>query len=206
VANQVVGRALLYRPAGSRVQRTGPGLRTVVIRNVFGDRGLLQTYSPLTEKVRIRLSARRKVGPAFAKAAVFLVSYALLISAATAREPITQLGQNVASIADYRHVLAQLDRACRDYDLEGAHLIAASGGEHVRLHHLASAATRSNQPAIWLGHQVEILEKAGTIVAACAAHEQASATLDALPERHRGTRATPDLEACLKGALLQLRR
>ena len=59
---------------------------------------------------------------------------------------------------------------------------------------------------VWLGHQVEILEKAGAILAACAAYEQAIATIDALPERHRENEGTPDLEACLKGALLQLRR
>jgi hypothetical protein len=153
------------------------------------------------------LSARRKVGPAFAKAAVFLVSYALLVSAPTAAHgPIAKLDQSGASIADYTQAIAHFDRRKPDSDVEHAHLIAASGGKHVPLQHLASATTRSSQPEIWLGRQGEIPEKAGTIVAACAAYEQAIATIGALPERHRETKATPDLEACLKGALLQLRR
>jgi hypothetical protein len=153
------------------------------------------------------LSGRTNVGQVFGKAAVFLVSYALLVSApAAAGRPIAQLGQNFASIAECTLAIAQLDRPGPNYDLEGAHLIAASGGEHVRRHHLASAATRSSHSEIWLGRQGEILEKAGTLVAACAAYEQAIATIDALPECHRGTRAILDLEARLKGALLQLRR
>lgn len=151
--------------------------------------------------------ARSKVGPAFAKIAAFLVCYTLLVSApAAAQGPITQLGRNGASIANSTQAIAQLDRPCPHYDLKGAHLIAASGGEHVRLHHVASAPIRSSESDIWLGHQGEILEKAGTVVAACAAYEQAIATIDALPERHHGTTAILDLEARLKGALLQLRR
>jgi hypothetical protein len=123
------------------------------------------------------LSARTKVGQAFGKAAVFLLSYALLASApAAAHGPIA------------------------------AHRIAIPGGGNALPHHLAPASTQSSRSEIRLGSQGEVLEKAGAILAACAAYEQAIATIDGLPKRHRDNESTSDLEACLKGALLQLRR
>ena len=152
------------------------------------------------------MSARIKVGRAFGNAVVFMVSYALLVSApAAAHGPIATLGQNSASIADYTQVIALLSRPRPDYDLERAHLIAAPRSG-TRLFRLASAPSQSSRPDVWLGRQGEIPEKAGTIVAACAAYGQAIATIEAPPERHRRTRATPYLEAFPKGALLQLRR
>ena len=156
--------------------------------------------------MRTGLFARTKVGRAFGNAVVFMVSYALLVSApAAAHGPIANLGQHGASIAEYTQAIAQLSRPRPDHDLERAHLIAAprSGPP---LFHLASATRQSSRSEVWLGRQGEIPEKAGTIVAACAAYGQAIATIDAPPERHCRSRATPDLEACPKGALLQLRR
>ena len=144
------------------------------------------------EKVRTRLSARKKVGQAFGKAAVFLLSYALVVSApAAAYTPIDTLGQNGATIADYTKAIAKLSRPRPDHDLERAHLIAAprSGPPLFRL---ASATRQSSRPEVWLGRQGEIPEKAGTFVAVCAAYEQAIATIDAPPERHPRTRAAPD--------------
>ena len=151
------------------------------------------------------MSARTRVGRAFGNAVVFMVSFALLVSAPAAHGPIATLGQNSASSADYTQAIAQLSRPRPDHDLERAHLIAAprSGPPLFRL---SSATRQSSRPDVWLGRQGEVPEKAGTLVAACAAYGQAIATIDAPPERHRRTRATPDLEACPKGALLQLRR
>ena len=152
------------------------------------------------------MSARTKVGRVFGNAVAFMVSYALLVSApAAAHGPIATLGQNSASSADYTQAIAQLSRPRPDHDLERAHLIAAPRSG-TPLFRLASALPQSSRPDVWLGRQGEIPEKAGTIVAACAAYGQAIATIDAPSERHRRTRATPDLEACPKGTLLQLRR
>ena len=153
------------------------------------------------------MSARTKVERAFGNAVVFMVSYALLVSApASAHGPIATLGQNRASIADYTQAIAQLSRPRPDHDLERAHLIAAPGPELDLPHRVTSAPTQSSRSELWLGRQGEILEKAGVIVAACAAYEQGIATIDALPERHGETKATPDLEACPRGARRQLRR
>jgi tetratricopeptide (TPR) repeat protein len=68
------------------------------------------------------------------------------------------------------------------------------------------AAQQAHRPEVWLARRGEILEYAGRTDNARAAYEQALAAIDALPPRHRKTRATLELETRLRRALAPLQR
>jgi len=63
---------------------------------------------------------------------------------------------------------------------------------------------QSRRQERWLARRGEILEQAGRAAEARLAYEQALAAIGLLPERHRKTRATTELEAQIHAALTRL--
>jgi tetratricopeptide (TPR) repeat protein len=67
------------------------------------------------------------------------------------------------------------------------------------------AAQHPRRPEIWLSRRGEILERSARNEEARLAYERALAAIDALPPRHRKTRATLELERRARDALVRLK-
>jgi tetratricopeptide (TPR) repeat protein len=90
-------------------------------------------------------------------------------------------------------------------ELYAIDLELAAGRHDAALARLEAVSKRSPRKETWLVREAEILERAGRTPGALFAYEEAARTVDALPSRHRQTRATLELEMRIREGLARLR-
>ena len=89
-------------------------------------------------------------------------------------------------------------------ELYAIELELAAGRRDAALARLEAVAAQSPRKEPWLLRRAEILERAGRAADARLAYEQAAGAIDALPSRHRRTRATLELESRVREGLARL--
>jgi tetratricopeptide (TPR) repeat protein len=89
-------------------------------------------------------------------------------------------------------------------ELYAIDLELAAGRHQAALARLEAVAAQSQRKEPWLIRRAEILERAGRAAEARLAYEQVAGAIDALPSRHRRTRATLELESRAREGLARL--